>query len=800
MKLIRIIATIIFLLAALYPASAQDNPEDRMQMRMAKNPEGTDFWLCFMRNFKDPGEDKQIRKNELTLELFITGDEDSRVVISIDNLGYDTTFVVKGGTVQSIKIDPLAQVTSSEFLEKGAAVHIQANKAISVYGLNRRFQTTDTYMGLPTRVLGKKYRAMCYTVSDGLMAQFAVVATRSRTEVTITPSVNTQVYPSSTENALKHRAGEPFTVHLQKGDVYQVAARFEQSGPCDLTGTVIEANHKIAVFSGHQCAYVPPRIIACNHLVEQMPPLPSWGKHFYLGMLQPRSKYTYRVLANEDSTKVFEDARFVKMLDAGDYFERQPYRNVQVTADKPVLVAQYSQGFKNGDSIGDPMMLLISPTQQFLRKYRFATPVNGRWKHYINVVTPTKGIRTMRLNNRLLDSNMFSPLGLSRYSIAYLQVPFGTHVIEGTMPFGMYSYGFGYDSDAFDAYGNMGGQSFLEYEPVRDTLPPTAEARYENNQMKIIFRDDRVDDTGIKTFDVLSVNNIEPFFPPIEEGAPQLSMTLRPKQATTIGRMTVSVTDVSLNTSEFTICYSLDFKEGQYIFSLVEGTEANCKSDPGFQVGAFGKFSTVIHNAGFSSSGDVHANGDFTDAVGTGGYMGIYFGRRIKDKLQLSGRLSLENYGGTIEAPDSSISHIRDTISGELIPYQESRLLTLDALFIHLGATAEWYFKDYFYLLGGLNFSFPVSDGITYEKQINIPEGYAFASGKRREELQTDNLSSLSGFRVGMFAGLGFTYPVYKRFSAFAEANYNLHFGNVINDGDWGLHQLSMIIGIRYQL
>ena len=147
---------------------------------------------------------------------------------------------------------------------------------------------------------------------------------------------------------------------------------------------------------------------ACNHLIEQLPPVSAWGKHYYLGMLRERSRYTYRVIASEPNTRVFRNSKLVAVLNAGEFHENLNVKeHIQLTADKPVLVAQYAQGFKNGDSVGDPMMILVSPTQQFLDVYRFATPINGDWHHYINVVAQTQTIDEIRLNGRLIDSTLF---------------------------------------------------------------------------------------------------------------------------------------------------------------------------------------------------------------------------------------------------------------------------------------------------------------------------------------------------------------------------------------------------------
>lgn len=789
---LKFILLLILLPFLAIDASSQNALKDSSSMRLtARNPEGTEFWLCFMKNYKEP-EAKSSLANELHLELFITGDKDAQVSVEIESIGYKKKVFLQGGTVKSIKIDPLAQILSNEVIEHKHAVKITSDNPISVYGLNRRFQTTDTYLGLPTRVLGNEYRVTCYNISDGLMPQFAIVATENDTYVSITTTAETENFP----------AGQTYNITLNAGDVYQVASKFIPASKCDLTGSYIKADKKIAVFSGHQCAYVPPRVIACNHLVEQMPPIPSWGKHFYLGKFKRRSYYTYRVVANEPKTRVFEDNKLMKTLSEGEFFERTLNRNAQVTADKPILVAQYSQGFKNGDSIGDPMMILISPTQQFLKKYRFATPVNGSWNHYVNVVVPSNSIKSIRLNNARIDSNLFEPLGLSRYSLGIIEVPFGTHVLEGAEPFGMYSYGFGFAADAYDAYGTMGGQSFLAYEAMPDTLPPMAEAVYEDNLMKIIFRDDRIDDSGIRSIDIVISEGIEPYIPTIDEGIPQLSMALKPQSTNVAGRMTVIATDVAMNEAPFTICYAYDTKTDQYIFSITEGLEADCELDPGFQIGAFGKISALMHSTSFGSTDGLKTNGLFGDATGSGGYGGLIIGRRWDSQLLFSGRLSFENYGGILTAPDTTFSRIRLN-DGTLDSLQEAYDLSAKGTFLNIAAAAEWYPRDYFYFLGGLNFSFTLSKSVEIQKHIVRPDNYAYdAEGSRsiKPADAPESLSSMNTLRFGLFGGFGITLPIARRVSGFAEGVYTYNFSSLISDGSWNIHQLSVIIGFRYRI
>ena len=773
----------IFTFNLLGQKDIQNFPIDQFSQ---KNTEGKEFWLCFPQNFADKD---RTSSNILRLELFITGNKDANVNIEIKGLNFRKSVKVPAGTVVNVAIPEEAQVKGKEKIQD-LGIHITSDQPISVYGLSTRYQTTDTFLALPVKVLGKTYRAMCYTVSSDLMPQFTIVATENNTSVRIIPSVST----------IKHKAGEEYTVRLKKGEVFQVVARDVINSTCDLTGSLIQANKNISVFSGHQCAYVPRNINACNHLIEQMPPLPSWGKHFYVGNLQARSKYTYRVLANEDSTRVFIDAKLFKTLNAGEFFEEISSKNIQITANKPILVAQYSQGFNNSDSIGDPMMLLISPTQQFLRHYRFATPVDGTWKHYVNLVVPNKAKGTLKLNGSPIDSTSFEPLGLSRYSIAFLQVPFGQHELKCDLPFGMYSYGFGYDKHEYDAYGNMGGQTFIEYEFFNDSLPPMVEERISDDTYDLILRDDRVDDTGIKEINTIENAGFEVLMPKVEEGIPQAKVSLIPSDDFADGRLVLEIKDVALNKQLLTVCYFFDATEGRYKYSLTIGEIADCQSLLGYEIGLFGKLSSNFHSSDFNSSGNVSSYGKFSDASSIGGYGGLMIGKWINETWLANLKISFESYGGILESP-GRIDSVRDGRTNELKPFQENSLLEFNAKYLHLALSADWYFHSLIYLNYGINIALNITDDITFKNKINIPPDFTYQNGKQEfvKPGSPTELGSLSTFRLGIFGGFGLNYPISSRISAFSEINYTYHLGDIISDGDWGLSQLSLQIGARYR-
>jgi len=786
MRQILILLSVVF----LFTQSLFAQPNNKQLME--KSPEGRDFWLCFMRNHNDATSNSP-NATPLDLKLFLTSDKDANVTIEIKSIRYKENIFVKGGTVKAIDIPSLAQVTSSEIVESGRGIHVTSDVHISVYGLNRRKLTTDTFMGLPVNVLGTAYRVMCYDVSIKLMAELAVVATEDSTEVTITPTVETDG---------GHPRGKPFKVMLNRGDVYQVAAGNTKPciNNCDLTGTMVESDKKISVFSGHQCAYVPTKIIACNHLVEQMPPLNSWGKHFYIGAFKKRSNYNYRVLANIDGTKVFEDSKLVGTLKAGQHLERETRKSVQVTASSPVLVAQYSQGFDNKDNIGDPMMCLISPTQQFLKKYRFATPVDGSWEHFVNVVAPTKSLSSIRLNGSKVDTKKFRQLGESRYSLAQLSVNYGTHVIECSEPFGMTSYGFGFGKDRYDAYGSLGGQSFLEYVEIPDKLAPIVDYDTDKDGYKLFIRDDRNNDRGIADVELIENTGLDYEISEYEDGTPLVVVNFGNERYNVNQSVKLIATDLAGNKAEYTLCYSYNQIANKYQYKLQEGLQASCGEMNPWEYGVSLGYNYINHSANFTNTGALFSKGTFSDITSTSLEFGLLAAYRIDEKINLIGRLNFMQYSGQLSAPDSVTSSVRNTTSGELQPYKQAVNFELDGIFTNVVLGLEYLATSNIYLHGGLQFDIPLSSGITAEKEIIIPQDYVFENQTNKIGLNTESLSSLNTVGISANIGIGFRLNVYNSSQAFLETTYSQRLTNMVDDADWTVNVLGLRAGIRFPL
>ena len=363
-----------------YPSDAQDN--------CTRSTEGTDFWFGFMEGRND-------NQNVHYIEITVTASEATnfQIFIGKDPNPYYEGFVGSNGSIQKkIELD-LGEATGSETVqEKG--IHLTSDLPVNVYALNWDRNSADVAVMYPTASLGKEYFTMCYEPriandpEHGRNSEFLIVAPEDNTLVKITPSVETDGGKP---------AGVTFQILLDKGDVYQVqsANRQNVSPPQgDLTGSYIESDKPVAVYSGNFATTIPSEqgMSGYDHLYEQMPPLHTWGREYYAVPLRTRRADRYRVLAAEDNT-ILRYRNNVVQLNRGEFYEFTLDNNEasQIKADKPVLVAQFSQSNRTDNNFtggsGDPFMIILSPINQIKTQATFVAYTSGQIEnYYLNIV------------------------------------------------------------------------------------------------------------------------------------------------------------------------------------------------------------------------------------------------------------------------------------------------------------------------------------------------------------------------------------------------------------------------------
>ncbi|WP_392542973.1 post-COAP-1 domain-containing protein [Oryzobacter telluris] len=419
------------------PASAAPSPDSA----------GTDFWLGYISNFSGGGE----------LTLFVAGTTATTGTVAVPGLAFSAPFSVTPGSVTSVVVPPEAEMTIGAGVEN-KGIHVTAGAEVTVYGLNRIQYTTDAFLGLPVDVLGTDYILLGSPPAAGA-SEGGFVATADGTTVTVTPSADLDT---------GEPAGVPFAVALNQGQTYELT-----SSAGDVSGTIVTSNKAISVYGGNSCANIPAGYSACDHIVEQMPPTTAWGKSFVTVPLATRlNGDTFRMVASTNATVVKVNGATVATLNRGQVHEQIVVGAAQISADKPILLAQYSNGSSYDSVTSDPFEMLVPPTEQFLPSYTVSTPATGFGINYINVVAPTSAVGSVLLDGAATPAGSFAPIAGTTFSGAQLSVGLGSHTVSAALPVGVFTYGYA----DYDSYGYPGGASFAPVATVSSlTLAPPTE-------------------------------------------------------------------------------------------------------------------------------------------------------------------------------------------------------------------------------------------------------------------------------------------------------------------------------------
>ncbi|MBS1910934.1 MAG: choice-of-anchor D domain-containing protein [Bacteroidetes bacterium] len=330
-----------------------------------------------------------------------------------------------------------------------STIQITSDAPITATLLLDRSFASEAFAAIPDSLLGFEYMAASSDATmDGDM--LAVVGVHDGTTVTITPSNPTRD---------GHGAGVPYTVQLNRGDVYQTLTAAASN--VELTGTTILADKPCAVTGGSVCADIVAGVEhTCNPLLESLPHVDAWGTHFVAGPLQRQQLALVTVIARCAGTTVHVSGDPI-VLGAGQRMTALLDTIYEITASNPVLVQQFitstSQGLQDrSQAYGDPSMATVPPFDQWTHSYRFAIPSMAPrtdagpavgWRHFASVMMPAADEAGVVIDGappvwtRRMQSGGFT-IGIQEFGP-------GDHTVESPDSVGLLLYGY----SAADAYG-----------------------------------------------------------------------------------------------------------------------------------------------------------------------------------------------------------------------------------------------------------------------------------------------------------------------------------------------------------
>ncbi len=503
------------------------------QTKPPADNKGNDFWFAFPPNFHNNFNNTSWDYD--LLYIFIAADEPTQVEINYTDMDggkfqklvniinpqdiETVTFPYRGleleGWNRSGKILPKNDRNNWNEQVSPASFHVVSEKEISVYIQNQASTTSDATLVYPVDALGKNYYVMSYYSSNinvvtnqdhNTPSQFVIVATEDNTTIDIEPPKG---------NPTQYHGDEPFTIELNQGDSYLVQSTPDKINTYDLTGTHIVASAPITVLGGHQRAQVPLDLSVDNpsrdYLIQQLIPIESWHKSAFVIPFQNvgevKNKDLVRVLSASDNNKISIDGNSYKTLNRAEFLELEIDKAINITSSAPMQVVTYAKTTKitGNFQIGDPLMMLIHPKEQFYNKYKFIntqTYENGTpvYTHqYVAVVLPSNGKSSLYLDNQKMNDKDYQPIPNSNYEYRILRVTDGVHEISCDEDIAIYVYGYG----SANSYGYIGGMNFK----IFDHKNPVVTESHDCSKTLLVISEKLPYDSGIEYFNIDNYNN-----------------------------------------------------------------------------------------------------------------------------------------------------------------------------------------------------------------------------------------------------------------------------------------------------
>ena len=325
--------------------------------KLAGTNVGCEFWAVDLRNAQVSTPAKFLDAQNAPFVVVVSNTHQES--------GADVTVTSPDGTQQSATVAPGGLTTfaiAEDFGLTGsgrfqAGIHVESSQPVAAFQFNP-YSNVDVFSNdastlLPADSQGGAYRVVTLphanlgggNVFPGYVA--VVGADQGPVEVTISPTTST----SGGDDIPSLSAGNSHTFSLAPGEVVVV-----ESTSGDLSGTLVESAGRIMVYAGHVAAR-PGGECCSDHLEQQLPPISAWGTEYALVRFWERGKELdyLRIVGSQDGTSVTltnSGAPQVIGLSAGQVYETQFTGTMHISANQPVLVAQFLAAAQEAVTVG----------------------------------------------------------------------------------------------------------------------------------------------------------------------------------------------------------------------------------------------------------------------------------------------------------------------------------------------------------------------------------------------------------------------------------------------------------------
>ena len=408
---------------------------------------------------------------DATVLLKIFSNEASNVQVIIPTLEINRTYLLPPSLIETISI----YISGMEIYDIGIdnkGIQIVSTVDVAIYAIEiSRFIFHGHYVKqlMPVINSSKVFVLQSYETepNSSRRSRFNIIATEDLTDIKI--KLKTASPASVTYNNIAFIDGDIINITLNRLQTF-----YAYLSGNDLSGSLIESNKPIAVFSGASCVRIPNFVGICNDIESQIFPVSHWGYEYIVPPIYPGQCHV-RVFAFHNATHISLNARFDSgrniTLNQGEFWETQLYGSqaqpLIISSDTVVSVVLYGASINSTDEHKcNPFMLVVPDIRQYSASAKtFSTSTyesldfKRRRYQYINYAA----IVVLEASFNQLRYNGISPGILQTYDVlknyTVVIIPLKnvtTHTISSassTIPMSVFVYGFA----RYESYGFVAG-------------------------------------------------------------------------------------------------------------------------------------------------------------------------------------------------------------------------------------------------------------------------------------------------------------------------------------------------------
>ena len=392
------------------------------------------------------------------------------------------TVTVAGDSLQVIplpqrEVDGFKKGTSdSRSMLGNFAYHVTTSHPATVYQFNPQNNpdaySNDASLLIPYNALDENYVVLGFPGFGGTKTpikadnrSYITIAAVRPTHVRVVPT--THVMAGDGVTAIPPGQTQVFTLDALQ-TLTLMGDDFSKFGLTDFSGTRIEADGPLAVWSGVECINVVPEGAqmgcCCDHLEEQLYPRSTLGHDYVVTRSRVRSTGApepdvYRIVGVSSTSQVTTNVPGVGSftLAKGGVRQFEATDSFTVSSTGEVLVGQFMVSQDATDTVsGDPSFILVPPIVQWRDEYRVLVPLG--YQTNVLLVSAPAGMPVMVDGIAAsCERHAAGSAGGAAYEGLWCEVGEGSHLVSGAQPFGVTIVGWG---PGPVSYGYTGGMDF----------------------------------------------------------------------------------------------------------------------------------------------------------------------------------------------------------------------------------------------------------------------------------------------------------------------------------------------------